>query len=430
MRKLAFLAVALVTAAILSSHTFAQDRTCAVPSSVVSTGPQFSGGAPNESYQIMYHRVWEYIRDFYYDPARLKDWDAMETKFADKLSNIDDLHLALEELTRAAGDKWTNYRSPARIAEMANQRNMGLKTSGLDLEKNNGSQYQIDVIHYKSPAFGTALSERDFVRCIDGTAIATLPKERVDEMLRARVGAKMTITAVSGRDGSEYEVELTFAETPDNVVESRYLGDGIVYIRLPSYDGETYMVEFMEHFAKVKRESGQVKGIVLDLRNNTGGDLPAAVKFASMFIPDDSAVVVKSMKRAGPGLAVTDVKVVPVKDITFNRAAVDPELVKVLKSAPVVVLVNGSTASASEVTVGALKDNKRATILGVRTFGKGVGYRGMPGPIGGAVTVTGLKYQTPDGHEVHERGIAPDVTVPAGAKGDPQLDAAVLLLKK
>lgn len=390
----------------------------------------FSGGEPSESFQVMYHNVWEYIRDNYYDPSRLENWDAMEHAFDDKISTIDDLHIALDQLTKAAGDKWTYYVSPARGMEiMLRSRQESL--AGLELQKNGGELYQIDVIHYKTPAYGTALSERDFVRCIDGIEIKTLSKDRVDEMLRGAAGKKIKVTAVSGDDGADFEVELTIASTPQDATEAR-IENGIVYIRLPSFDGEGYIAQFLEELKRVvpngmNSGDGPIKGIVLDLRNNRGGDLPVAVKFVSMMLADESAVAVKSLMRSGAGVSSRDINVVPSASLTINRAPVDAGLLALLRTAPMVVLVNGSTASASEITIGALKDHGRATIIGVTSFGKGVGYRGMPGPVGGGITVTGLKYLTPSGFDVHEKGIEPDIEVkqPRDRSRDAQLEAAI-----
>lgn len=436
--KTAVLLTALAFASAFSGTTASAKTACQTPPAVASKPIPWSNGTPSESLQMMYRSVWEYIRDSFFDPSRLKDFDRMQHAFDDKIATIDDLHLALKELAAAAGDKWTSYTSPAEAIEFMQAIRGGMLLSGLDIYNNDGNMYQVDVITYGSPAYGSRLRERDYVRCINGIDISKLPKQAVNEMLRGKNGTKIVITAIAREDGSEYTVELTLTPTRPMTADVRLLAGDILYIRLPTFDDDRYAADVVARVAtlidEVASRSAEVKGIVLDLRNNLGGDLNVAVNFASLFLSGEKTVVVKSVTRETDGFHTKDLFVTPDNEIKFARGqAVDARVLAVLRAGKLAVLVNGSSASASEVTIGALKDNERGTSFGTVSFGKGVGFKVRRGPIGGgAVSVTGLKYLTPDGHDVHERGIAPDVVVeqPRDGQGDAQLEAALEMLRQ
>lgn len=406
----------------------AEPATCTAQPPPAPSAPSFSGAAPSDGYQIMYHSMWEFIRDQYYDPTRLKDWQTLEHAYDDKLGTIDDIQLALKYLAEATGDKWTNYITAKEMRDQAAIQKQGLVIGGLMLYRR-GAHYQLDVIHYGSAAYGTALRERDSVICLNKVAIDALSREQVDTLLRGHSGDTLLVTALSAVDGSQYEVSLTLAPVPTPVVEGRLLPGNIIYMRMPSFAGEAYISQFVDKFVELSTQAGgEVKGMVLDLRNNLGGELPAATKFSSLFL-DESQIVTQSLVRGKP---VNQIMGEKADQIVAKGKAIDADTVKVLRKLPLVILANGSSASAAEITLGALKDNHRGIVFGVTSFGKGVGYKSRPGPIGGLMSLTALKYLTPAGNDVHEHGIDPDVSVlmPQDQTTDIQLDAAIARLNK
>lgn len=412
-----------------SATPFSVQQTCTAPPAVPPPTSAFSGGQPVEAYQSIYHSFWEFIKDSYYGPSKLDNWGAMEHAFDDKLATPADLHIALKELAKATNDKWTSYTTPLEIREYRQREAQGIISAGVELYKNDGQRYQVDVITYQSPAWQTALRERDYVRCVNGVEIATLTKEQVDALVRGTNGARVKITAAAAEDGREYTVELTIAPTPKAAVEAIRFANGEIYVRMPSFDGPSYNVEFLKAFTR-EYKGEPVRGIILDLRNNKGGEMPEAIKFDSLFLPD-GAVVTKSMWRDANGFHSQDKLVIPAAELKIGGQPVDATVLNILKTARLRILVNGSTASAAEVAFGGLKDNKRGTSYGVTTFGKGTGWIGMEGPARGTITITGLRFQTPLGHEVHKVGIAPDVEVhntrtPTQATGvDQQMEEAL-----
>lgn len=402
---------------------------CTAEPPVATPVATFSGDPPADSYKVMYHSMWEFVRDNYFDPSRLKDFEKLEHAYDDKLGTMNDMQLALKLMTAATHDKWTVFISPTDMRNNMLLSQQGKVTGGLMLYRHK-SHYRLDVIHFGSAAYGTALRERDDIVCLNKVAIENLNTEQVDALLRGNVGDKLLVTALSADDGSEYEVELTLAALPSPVVTGEVLaGSNTIYLRMPSFEGESFVEAFIAKFDQLNKSiGGKADGLILDLRNNLGGEMPAAVKFSSLFL-NEGLVVTKSIVR---GNAIKDVMVIKADEIIVNKNKVDEEIVRTLRRLPITVLANGSSASAAEITLGALKDNKRGTVIGVTSFGKGVGYKVQPGPVGGFLSLTSLKYVTPAGTEVHEIGIAPDVEVKAARneKNDVQLLEAIRQLKE
>ena len=200
-------------------------------------------------------------------------------------------------------------------------------------------------------------------------------------------------------------------------VRYELLEAGVGYVRV-SHFSETTAPDLREAVSGMRRDSGgELVGLVLDLRNNPGGVLEAAGEVADAFL--ESGLIVSADGR--------------VSDARFRLEAQSGD---VLDGAPVTVLVNGGSASASEIVAGALQDHGRARIVGEPTFGKGSVQTVMPLSRGRAIKLTTSRYYTPSGRSIHKRGITPDLVaaLPEGAAAgeaaaDPQLDAAVRLLK-
>lgn len=427
-RILSYLALAItLVIATYVTPAHADASTCTAQPPATAAAPTYSGRPGIDGFKVMYHSMWEFIGDNYYDPSRLQNWQSFEHAFDDKLGTMNDIEVAFKSLAEATNDKWTTFITQQDMRDHALLEKQGLVTGGLMLYPRNG-HYQLDVIHYGSAAYNTDLRERDTVTCINNVAIQTLSRQQVDVLLRGNTGDKLTIKAIAASDKTEYQVVLSLSAFEKPKVQGKLLANNIAYIRMPSFAGESFINDFVEQFSALSTEAGgTLNGMVLDLRNNHGGELPAATKFSSLFL-DETKVVTQSVLRGKP---VKPIYAEKAEELTADRKPIDINTVKVLRHLPLVILVNGSSASATEVTLGALKDNQRGTIIGVTSFGKGVGYKTQRGPVGGLMSITAFKYLTPNGSEVHEIGITPDISVvvPRGESSDVQLEAAVTRLK-
>jgi len=214
-------------------------------------------------------------------------------------------------------------------------------------------------------------------------------------------------------------------------VEARLLPGNIGYVRLNEFNKDGF-VEFLQALTALQQAAhGNLSGLVFDLRGNPGGEFQLALQVASIFM--EKGTVVTSTTRDGRMVTHEAYEVIPPQKHDFSGA--DDETVQMIKdyyTVPMVVLVNNSTASSSEIVTGALKDSGRATIIGTTTYGKGVGYTNGRIPPGGVLYITRLDYLTPSGYNLSHKGIAPQVVVDntPGSKVDEQLATAVEVLKQ
>jgi carboxyl-terminal processing protease len=266
--------------------------------------------------------------------------------------------------------------------------------SGVGIEVN-----QVDgEVVVVSPMEGTPAEEAgieagDVLVAIDGESVVGIGLDETVERMR---GAPGSVVRLDMRRGEVGEDPLSFVLRRTNIavasVSSKMLEPGFGYVQISQFSVTTSRDLNRALGRLVQLNEGPLRGLVLDLRNNPGGVLDAAVDVADAFI--ESGLIVSADGR--------------VEDARFRMSAHPGDL---LDGAPVVVLVNDGSASASEIVAGALKDHKRAVIIGTQTYGKGSVQTVMPLSNGRAIKLTTSLYYTPSGESIHERGIEPDVIV-------------------
>lgn len=263
-----------------------------------------------------------------------------------------------------------------------------------------------------SPAEKVGVRPGDIIVKIDGKYTKEFSLVDAVKRLRGPKGSPIQISL--SRKGVPELIETTIVR--DNIavrsVKSRYLGEGFGYVRVS---------QFMEHtaddlkkaLAGLRKESGssEIRGVILDMRNNPGGLLAQAVRVSDMFLKEGVIVY-------------TDGRVDSQKQKFFAHGkGTEPDY-------PIVVLVNGGSASASEIVAGALKDHGRAIILGTQTFGKGSVQTIMPLENGGALTLTTALYYTKSGNSIQARGVKPDIEVEAEAVSEDSVPGVLLPLSE
>lgn len=263
-----------------------------------------------------------------------------------------------------------------------------------------------------SPAANAGVQPGDIVLSIDGMPVD--PRDLDDTVARMRGRPGTPVVLGIRRPGVETPMSFELARERIEVhsVRSELLESGYGYVRI-SHFSETTAQDLARVVGELSAQAGEpLRGLVLDLRNNPGGVLEAAVAVADAFL--DGGLIVTADGR--------------MPEARFRIEATAGDL---LDGAPVTVLVNGGSASASEIVAGALRDQERATVVGTVTFGKGSVQTVMPLSEGRAIKLTTSRYYTPSGQSIHGRGIQPDVTVEPGVEesADPQLAAALKTLK-
>lgn len=338
-------------------------------------------------------------------------YKSLKTNYNGKLTVTQLLDGLKEGLAQATGDQYTEYFNPNQAKEFDRQLNNSFSGIGAVLGKDDQGNVIIVSPIKGFPADKAGLKSQDIIASIDGQATASLAPDLAAAKIRGPKGTKVTLKII--RNKTE---DLTFTITRDDIqlpsVTTKTLDGNIGYIQIRSFSDDTARLatEAANSF-----KAAQVKGIILDLRSNPGGLLDAAVSVSSLWLPNGSVVV--SEKGTNGDQTLT--------------ANLDP----VLQSIPTVVLINEGSASASEITAGALHDNKAAYIIGTKSFGKGVVQQLVQFTDGSELKVTIASWYRPNGQNINRKGITPDQTVELSdadskAGNDTQLTAAQAYLSK
>ena len=241
-----------------------------------------------------------------------------------------------------------------------------------------------------TPAARAGLKTGDLIIPLDNKAVKGMSLNDAVKQMRGKPGSEITLTVV--REGSPKPLVFTLARAVIKIqsVKHRMLDDGFGYLRVTQFQANTGD-GVKDALTKLKlQHKGDLKGLVLDLRNNPGGVLNAAVAVSDAFL--SSGLIVYTEGRVADA------------ELKFSATPAD-----LINGAPMVVLVNGGSASASEIVAGALQDHKRAVIMGTKTFGKGSVQTILPMSGGTALKITTARYYTPSGRSIQATGILPDV---------------------
>ncbi len=266
-----------------------------------------------------------------------------------------------------------------------------------------------------SPADRAGLKPGDLITKVDDTAVKGLSLNEAVKRMRGEPGTKVVLTILRRDENRSFPVTIVREEIRTQSVKSKVVEPGYAWLRLSQFQERT-VEDFVTKLEDIyKREPG-LKGLVLDLRNDPGGLLDAAVAVSAAFLPE-GVTVVSTNGQIEESKSIY--KAVP-EDYLRRRGA-DPlkRLPAAVKSVPMVVLVNEGSASASEIVAGALQDHKRATIMGSQTFGKGSVQTVRPLGPDTALKITTARYYTPNGHTIQAKGIVPDIMVDDTAEGSP-----------
>ncbi len=266
---------------------------------------------------------------------------------------------------------------------------------GIEVTQDEGGLIKVISPIDGTPASRAGIKTGDRIAGIDDSSIAGLPLNEAIDKMRGPAGSKITLTIL--REGEKKPFDVTLVRAIVSVDAASYHREGdIGYIRLPGFNEQT--ADGMEKAVRdLKKQIGPgIRGYVLDLRNNPGGLLDQAIQVSDDFL--NAGEIVSTRGRHPEDTQRYDAKG---GDITDGK--------------PVVVLINGGTASASEIVSGALQDHKRATVIGMTSFGKGSVQTIIPlGEGRGALRLTTARYYTPSGHSIQAEGIIPDIQVAQG----------------
>ncbi|MGT2454484.1 S41 family peptidase [Cupriavidus basilensis] len=287
---------------------------------------------------------------------------------------------------------------------------------GIEISQEEGLVKVINPIE-DTPAFRAGIQPGDLITRIDDKPVRGLPLEQAVKRMRGEPGTKVTLTIYRKSEERTFPVSITRAEIRVQSVKAKLIdNDKLAWVRLTSFQERT-VADLGKKLDELAQKNPNLKGVILDLRNNGGGVLQGAVGVAAAFLPDDVTVVSTNGQ-------VPDAK--RVYKTTFNNYRLssledDPlkSLPALYKKIPMVVLTNAYSASASEIVAGALQDHKRALIMGKTTFGKGSVQTVRPLTNDTGIKLTIAYYYTPTGKSIQAKGIRPDIPVDQNPEGDP-----------
>jgi len=284
---------------------------------------------------------------------------------------------------------------------------------GIEISQEDGLVKVVSPIE-GSPAYRAGLKPNDLITKIDDTVVKGLSLNEAVKRMRGEPNTKVMLTIYRKDENRTFPVTITREEIRTQSVRGKVVEPGYGWIRLSQFQERT-VDDFVRKVEEIYKADPNLKGLVLDLRNDPGGLLDAAVAVSAAFLPENVTVVSTNGQLAESKFVY---KAAP--EFYQRRAGADPlrRLPAALKSVPLVVLVNEGSASASEIVAGALQDHKRATILGSQTFGKGSVQTVRPlGPDTG-LKLTTARYYTPNGKSIQAKGIVPDVMVDESEEGN------------
>ena len=338
----------------------------------------------------LYDNVWRLINSKYVDQTNNEqDWRKWRHKYDNVIKTDEDAYVAIETMVASLNDPYTKFLDPKEFNEETNSIKGSLKGIGIQIGVQDGKLTVIAPIE-DTPAEKAGLLAGDEILSIDGKSTKGITVDKAAEQIRGEEGTSVTLV-VKRKDQEPKSYTITRAEIEiksisQKVPENVNMPKDIVYIRLSSFISRNASKEFSDILSK----NPDMKAVIVDLRSNPGGLLSNAIYISDMFL--NGGAIVSTVDRDG------------YKET--QKAARG-----VLTTKPVVVLIDKGSASASEIFSGAIKDNKRGVIVGTQSFGKGLVQEINKLPNSAGINITIQKYLTPNGTDIHKKGITPDVVV-------------------
>lgn len=366
-----------------------------------------------ETPQELYDYVWKNVNTKYVDPTNNEqNWSRWRHKYDASIRTQEDAYVAISTMLASLNDPYTRFLDPKEFAEETSSIQGSLKGIGIQIAVKDGKLMVIAPLE-GTPAERAGILADDEILEIDGVSTKGITVDKAAEKIRGKEGTSVTLL-IKRKDAepklytvvrANIEIKSISQKTPFDTP----VPDNIAYIKISSFLSRNLTKEFSNVLAKSLDKSGYI----LDLRSNPGGLLDNAINISDMFLP--GGVIVSTVDRDGYKIS--------------QRAAKT-----VYTNKPLVVLINKGSASASEILSGALKDHRRAIIIGEKSFGKGLVQEVNHLPLESGMNITIQKYLTPSGSDIHKKGITPDVVIELTEdnvknKDDVQLKKAIDVLE-
>ena len=316
-------------------------------------------------------------------------YERVRSEYVEKVSDKDLIEAAINGMLQSL-DPHSSYLNADSFTEMKIQTKGEFGGLGIEVTMENGLVKVVSPID-DTPAAKAGLQSGDYISHINEEAVMGLTLSEAVDKMRGPVNTQLKITVI--REGQDaFDLNLKRAIIKVTSIKAKKEND-VAYIRITSFTQKTFK-NLVKEYNKLSLEMREnLKGLVLDLRNNPGGLLDQAVSVSDAFLERGEIVSTRGRDNKG--------------EQRYNASKGD-----ITNGLPIVVLINGGSASASEIVAGALQDHKRGILMGTQTFGKGSVQTIIPVTSKGAVRLTTARYFTPSGNSIQAKGISPDIYVP------------------
>ena len=377
---------------------------------VTGTGIHFSRSQAffQESPKELVDEVWQIINHQYVDKDfNQLDWQNVRQEYLERpYGDKEEAYEAVREMLEQLEDPYTRFMDPEEFKNMQIDTSGELTGVGIQIAKDEETDRLIVVAPIEdTPAFEAGILAKDIITKIDGVDTEGMEVNDAVQLIRGKPGSAVTLTIERDRGETDYEIVRSKIQIhPVKAsVEDTEIGK-VGYIRLTQFSAQASQ-EMREAIEDL--ENQDVNGYVLDLRSNPGGLLYASIDIARMWL--EEGTIVSTVDREGESE----------RKWANNNALTDK---------PLVVLIDGGSASASEILSGALQDNERAVLVGTQTFGKGLVQSVRSLGDGSGLAVTIAKYLTPSGRDINKEGIPPDIAVELAEEERKELQSDLTLI--
>jgi len=333
----------------------------------------------------LFSDTWMLVRSSYHDPElNLQNWNRWRSRYLKDIASDEDAYLAINSMLASLDDPYSKFLNAEEFKEQNTFIDSKIFGIGVNIISVAGKIFIANVIE-NTPASAADLRQGDMISAIDGTPVKGMSIFEVADYIKGKLNVVVELEIL--RDGKKIAKKIKREEIKVKTVEHKTLTKDISYIRISSFISQETPVEFIGALSEHKNS----KALILDLRGNTGGLFQNAIFVANMFL--GGGPIVNVVGREGDNSWY----VADSRTYTYEK--------------PLIILVDGESASASEIVSGALKDHERAVVVGTKTFGKGLVQKvfAMPNECGMNLTIA--KYLTPRGIDINKKGIEPHYTV-------------------
>ena len=356
----------------------------------------------------LFLKTWRIVKSKYYDPTmNNQDWSRWNKRYVDRIKTQDDANVAIDSMIASLNDPYTQFLDKEEYKEQTTSIDAKITGIGINIIALDGNVLIVSVVE-DTPAEENGLKAGDIILSVNGKEVRGKTVSDVASLIRGKEGEQVKIELL--RDKKKLTKNITRREIKIKSVKTKIIDKTIGYVQISSFISGDVTKEFIEALSKIQN----CEGLIMDLRGNTGGLMPNAVFIADMFM--------------------TEGHIVSIVDRNKQRSDIDAQRKPYSINKPVVILVDQASASASEILGAALKENRKAILVGEQTFGKAMIQRIIPLPNETGLNLTIAKYLTPKGNDLNKNGITPDYIVSYTEQDflknrDPQLDKAKDVLK-